>query len=108
MATEQSPSVLESTSRKRQRRLRQDPQFIFENPTTNEIDMDTTSKSNKQNSIKIKTRSVHSVDENSIGADLYEPGDIVWSKLGSFPWWPALIYRCNAEGGIYTKKLSMY
>jgi hypothetical protein len=24
-------------------------------------------------------------------SDLYEPGDIVWSKLGSFPWWPALI-----------------
>ncbi|CAF3644307.1 unnamed protein product [Rotaria sp. Silwood1] len=103
MATEQSPSVLESTSRKRQRRLRQDPQFIFENPTTNEIEMDTTPKSNKQKSIQIKTRSVHSVDDNSIGADLYEPGDIVWSKLGSFPWWPALIYRCNAEGGIYTK-----
>ncbi|CAF4654850.1 unnamed protein product, partial [Rotaria sp. Silwood2] len=60
------------------------------------------------NSIKIKTRSVHSVDENSIGADLYEPGDIVWSKLGSFPWWPALIYRCKAEGGIYTKTFSMY
>ncbi|CAF3623669.1 unnamed protein product [Rotaria sp. Silwood1] len=101
MATEQSSS--ESTSRKRQRRLRQDPQFIFENPTTNEIEMDTTPKSNKQKSIQIKTRSVHSVDDNSIGADLYEPGDIVWSKLGSFPWWPALIYRCNAEGGIYTK-----
>ncbi|CAF3252444.1 unnamed protein product, partial [Rotaria sp. Silwood2] len=50
----------------------------------------------------------HSVDENSIGADLYEPGDIVWSKLGSFPWWPALIYRCKAEGGIYTKTFSMY
>ncbi|CAF4654862.1 unnamed protein product [Rotaria sp. Silwood2] len=67
MATEQSPSVLESTSRKRQRRLRQDPQFIFENPTTNEIDMDTTSKSNKQNSIKIKTRSIEINKKLSFG-----------------------------------------
>ncbi|CAF3083150.1 unnamed protein product [Rotaria sp. Silwood2] len=107
MTTEESSTVSESTPRKRQRRLRQDPQFIFENPTTNEIEMDTTSKSNKQSSIKTTTRSVQSVDENSTGVDLYEPGDIVWSKLGSFPWWPALIYRCNAEGGIYTKKLSI-
>ncbi|CAF3252427.1 unnamed protein product, partial [Rotaria sp. Silwood2] len=58
---------LESTSRKRQRRLRQDPQFIFENPTTNEIDMDTTSKSNKQNSIKIKTRSIEINKKLSFG-----------------------------------------
>ncbi|CAF4531993.1 unnamed protein product, partial [Rotaria sp. Silwood2] len=91
MTTEESSTVSESTPRKRQRRLRQDPQFIFENPTTNEIEMDTTSKSNKQSSIKTTTRSVQSVDENSTGVDLYEPGDIVWSKLGSFPWWPALI-----------------
>ncbi|CAF1469373.1 unnamed protein product, partial [Rotaria sordida] len=77
---------------------------IFENPTTHEIEMDITPKSNKQQSlIKTKIESVHSIDENSTGADLYEPGDIVWSKLGSFPWWPALIYRCHAEGGIYTK-----
>ncbi|CAF1448791.1 unnamed protein product [Rotaria sordida] len=107
MATEQSSP--ESTPRKRQRRLRQDPQYIFENPTTHEIEMDITPKSNKQQSlIKTKIESVHSIDENSTGADLYEPGDIVWSKLGSFPWWPALIYRCHAEGGIYTKTSSMY
>ncbi|CAF1416292.1 unnamed protein product, partial [Rotaria sordida] len=40
MATEQSSP--ESTPRKRQRRLRQDPQYIFENPTTHEIEMDIT------------------------------------------------------------------
>ncbi len=54
---------------KRQRRIKQDPQFIFDNPAIEP----TTSHSNNTNS------------------DLYEPGDIVWSKLGSFPWWPALI-----------------
>lgn len=26
-------------------------------------------------------------------ADLYQPGDIVWCKLGNFPWWPALVVR---------------
>jgi hypothetical protein len=60
MTTEQS------LSGKRQRRIKQDPQFIFDNPTAE------------------PTTSTPS-------SDLYEPGDIVWSKLGSFPWWPALI-----------------
>jgi hypothetical protein len=70
----------ESTPQKRQRRIKQDPQFIFENSTTDA----TTSDSNKQTPTK-------SVDDNTVIASLYEPGDIVWSKLGSFPWWPALI-----------------
>ncbi len=72
--------ISESTPQKRQRRIKQDPEFIFESLTTD----DTTSNSNKQ----IKTEFV---DENTSNTDLYEPGDIVWSKLGSFPWWPALI-----------------
>jgi hypothetical protein len=76
----------ESTPQKRQRRLKQDPQFIFENSTTDEIEPEKIPQSNKQ-----KSKSIQPVEENTIGADLYEPGDIVWSKLGSFPWWPALI-----------------
>ena len=53
-------STEQSSTGKRRRYIKQDPQFIFDRPTT------TTN-------------------------ELYEPGDIVWSKLGSFPWWPALI-----------------
>jgi hypothetical protein len=76
----------ESTPQKRQRRLKQDPQFIFEHSTTDETEPEKIPQLNKQ-----KPKSIQSVEENTIGADLYEPGDIVWSKLGSFPWWPALI-----------------
>jgi hypothetical protein len=53
--------------------------------------MDTASTSNNQTPLKNKTKPVHPIEDNSAGADLYEPGDVVWSKLGSFPWWPALI-----------------
>ena len=84
---------LESIPTKRQRRVKRDPQFIFEHQTINEVEHETTSKSTEQISVKIKPRSIRSPDDNSTDADLYEPGDIVWSKLGSFPWWPALIVR---------------
>lgn len=71
--------------------MKQDPQFIFDTPTAMDSVTETPPKRIKANIIKTKTRSAHSVDEDTVGADLYVPGDIVWSKLGSFPWWPALI-----------------
>ena len=84
--------LLETTPQKRQRRLKQDPEFIFENSaTTIDDEIDTTPVLNNQTSVKNKPEPVEPVDENPTGGDLYEPGDIVWSKLGSFPWWPALI-----------------
>ncbi|CAF4052599.1 unnamed protein product [Adineta steineri] len=102
MATEQSSS--ESPSRKRPRRSKQDPQFIFDNPIVDETETDTSLT--KRNSTKNKTKPLRSVDSPDASADLYEPGDIVWCKLGGFPWWPALIYRCTTEGGIHTKTLN--
>ncbi|CAF0872258.1 unnamed protein product [Adineta ricciae] len=88
----------ESTSQKRLRRTKQDPQFIFEHISKT---VDSTPVVNKQ-----KPKSVISTNDTVPGADLYEPGDVVWSKLGSFPWWPALIYRSNGEGGSHTRTLN--
>ncbi|CAF3765302.1 unnamed protein product [Rotaria socialis] len=106
MTTAQSSS--ESIPKKRQRRVKQDPEFIFENATTHEIEINVKPKPTKQNFNATPTKSIDSIDDSSIGADLYEPGDIVWSKLGSFPWWPALIYRCDAENGIFTRTFNSY
>ena len=64
---------VESIPQKRQRRIKQDPQFIFDN------------------SVAESTAPIRTTDEQTTSPILYEPGEIVWSKLGSFPWWPALI-----------------
>ena len=85
MTTETDSS--ESTRRKRQRRVKQDPHFVFENSTVAEREIE----SKPVASVKPKATRVKSTNEPAVGADLYEPGDLVWSKLGSFPWWPALI-----------------
>jgi len=89
--------ISESPSRKRPRRSKQpDPQFIFDDPTTDETEIDTTpANTNKRSPIKPKAKSLRSVDSVDSSADLYEPGDIVWCKLGGFPWWPALIVCFN-------------
>ncbi|UJR14907.1 hypothetical protein I4U23_001891 [Adineta vaga] len=98
MATDQSSP--ESTSQKRQRRLKQDPQFVFEHTTTTPT-TDPIPIVKKQ-----KTKSVSITNEDTSDANLYQPGDVVWSKLGSFPWWPALIYRSDADGGTHTRTLN--
>ena len=85
MTTEAGPS--DSSTRKRQRRVKQDPEFVFGNSTA----AVTKIESKSVISAKQKTKPAKSTDESAVGADLYEPGDLVWSKLGSFPWWPALI-----------------
>jgi hypothetical protein len=88
----------ESPSRKRPRRSKQqDPQFVFDNPTTDETEIDPTqTNTNKRTPIKTKAKPLRPVDSTpDASADLYEPGDIVWCKLGGFPWWPALIVCFN-------------
>ena len=74
---------------KRVRRIKHDPAFVFGNSATLDTDTDVVPAPSKPKVKKPKPLVVE--EENTIGADLYEPGDIVWSKLGSFPWWPALI-----------------
>lgn len=105
----------ETNSTKRPRRSKRDPQFVFERSTREENEILKCSK------VK-SSRPAESTDNDG---ELYEPGDIVWCKLGNFPWWPALIvswwenefntidfsfssfqFRCEAEGAIHTKLLS--
>ena len=102
MATEQSSpgkyellslnfdiTFLESPLRKRQCRSKPESQSITDNLMVEETEMDTTvGNTEKRSPVKKSAKTSHNVDPS---ADLYEPGDIVWCKLGSFPWWPALI-----------------
>lgn len=81
----------ESPTRKRQRRSKQDPQFVFDSPAAEQNDSE--SKSAKQSPLKTNPKPLRTVESLDGNADIYEPGDIVWCKLGSFPWWPALIVR---------------
>lgn len=97
MASEANASP--NSTEKRTRRSKKDPQFVFDRSTD-----EGESEKSKRTSSKVKnSRPVESTESD---ADLYQPGDIVWCKLGNFPWWPALVYRCAAEGGIHTKLLS--
>ena len=75
------PMTSETNSSKRTRRSRQDPQFVFESPTPDETET-------KKRAPKKTSRPAETTDNDG---ELYEPGDIVWCKLGNFPWWPALI-----------------
>ena len=87
----------ESPVRKRPRRSKQDPQFIFEKPTGDDPALDATTPSpNKRSPNKAKNKAARPVETADASADLYEPGDIVWCKLGGFPWWPALIVGHSA------------
>lgn len=82
----------ESPTRKRPRRTKQDPQFIFDNSTNAETTTEPASaNANKRTPVKKKPKSLQPTDSADTSADLYVPGDIVWCKLGGFPWWPALI-----------------
>lgn len=59
---------------KRPHHLREDPSFIFDHRPK-------------------KKKTEISPD---LHAEQYEPGDLVWSKLGNFPWWPALVVSDRA------------
>lgn len=89
---------LESTISKRPRRSKpQDPQFVFDNPTVvNESAANPTPTTPK----RAPKKTTQSVDSTDTSGDLYEPGDIVWCKLGGFPWWPALIVGFDSSHSI--------
>lgn len=70
-----------TSATKRTRRSKRDSQFVFERSTREENEI------SKRSKVK-SSRPAESTDNDG---ELYEPGDIVWCKLGNFPWWPALI-----------------
>ena len=77
---------LESSIQNRPRRTKPDPQVVVARSAT-AVDGSTTQRS----PLKIKSKPAPSSDSVDADADLFAPGDIVWCKLGSFPWWPALV-----------------
>ncbi|CAF0814428.1 unnamed protein product, partial [Didymodactylos carnosus] len=105
---------------KRQRRTKQDSDFIFDNNhrTQNNTNNTISNENGKNRSSSLSTKRQYSYDdENSIinengvipsniVPDTFEEGEIVWARLGGYPWWPALIFGCHTENGIYTKTLN--